>query len=317
NRKRWLPSFSIVAEVRGNEREESAAAPELRRILPRMIADRLSRPPVIRRMLDYFVHIPRGETVERRTEHIFPDRGRMIIKDFELSTRFPFAFFRHRRRLSARETELIVFPPVEPITNELDDQPLESGELTAMKRGSGQDLLALRDYHPNDDLRRVDWKATARSRSLIVREFSAEDDKRVVVILDTRLPVSEKTKRTLRETIEAEKTSVRSLRSERFERAVVLTASLISHFTEDQADVTLIIGQEPAEGGIGSRHLHEDLRRLAVVEPQYTEDLDAGPFDSIQESLNAGKPTHIFLITAAPRDTVPEELRSAAVLLPF
>jgi hypothetical protein len=110
NRKRMLPSFSIIAEVRGNEREESAASEELRRILPRAIADRLSRPPVIRRTLDYFVHIPRGETVERRTEHIFPDRGRMIIKDFELSTRFPFAFFRHRRRLSARETELIVFP---------------------------------------------------------------------------------------------------------------------------------------------------------------------------------------------------------------
>jgi uncharacterized protein (DUF58 family) len=199
----------------------------------------------------------------------------------------------------------------------LDDQPLESGELTSMKRGSGQDLLALRDYHPNDDMRRVDWKATARSRNLIVREFSAEDDKRVVVFLDTRLPESERTKRTLRETIEAEKKGIRSLRSERFERAVVLTASLITHFTEEQADVTLVIDRAPAEGGIGSRHLHEDLRRLAVVEPEYTDAADPSHFEPFQQSLNTGKTTHIFLISAAPSDSIPEELRSAAVLLPY
>src|SRR5690606_28652179 len=200
----------------------------------------------------------------------------------------PVAFFPRPRRLSALETELIVSPPIELITNELDDQPLETGDLMSMKRGSGQDLLALRDYHPNDDLRRVDWKATARSRSLIVREFSAEDDKRVVIILDTRLPTSERAKRTLRETIEAEKSDVRSLRAERLVRALSLTASLITHVTEGQADVTLIIAQAPAEGGIGSRHLHEALRRLAVVEPQYPDEPDASPFDSIQESLNAG-----------------------------
>ena len=29
---------------------------------------------------------------------------------FELSTKFPFGFFRHRRRLSAQEAEIIIFP---------------------------------------------------------------------------------------------------------------------------------------------------------------------------------------------------------------
>ncbi|MBK8151555.1 MAG: DUF58 domain-containing protein [Acidobacteria bacterium] len=36
--------------------------------------------------------------------------------------------------------------------------------------------------------RRVDWKATARTRRIIVREFSAEDDKRVTVVFDMRMP---------------------------------------------------------------------------------------------------------------------------------
>ncbi len=316
NRKRFFPSFSVIAEVRGNEMEESAAAPELRKLLPRAIAERLSRPPVIRRTLDYFVHIPRGETVERRTEHIFPERGRLIIKDFELSTRFPFAFFRHRRRLSARETELIVFPPIEPITNELDDQPLETGDLMSMKRGSGQDLLALRDYHPNDDMRRVDWKATARSRSLVVREFAAEDDKRVIIFFDTRLPADEKPKRSLRETIEAEQAG-KAEKLERFERAVTLAASLVSHFTDEQAEVTLILDDTPAEGGIGPKHLYEDLRRLAVVEPSFEEAFDGEPFERLATAINESTGTHLFLLTAAPADTLPEELRSAAVVLPY
>ena len=144
NRKRLLPSYSVVAEVRGKTREESVAADEIRAILPRMVADKFSKPPVIRRTLDYFVHVPRNRTIETRTEHVFNERGRFVIKDFELSTRFPFGFFRHRRRLPAKETELIVFPKFEPIRHTLGDSPLDAGRLESTRRGLGQDLYALR-----------------------------------------------------------------------------------------------------------------------------------------------------------------------------
>lgn len=66
NRKRVFPSYSVVAEVRGKEREESIAAAELPRLLPGWIADRLSRPPLVRRTLDYFVYIPRNQAAETR-----------------------------------------------------------------------------------------------------------------------------------------------------------------------------------------------------------------------------------------------------------
>src|SRR5262249_31675353 len=35
--------------------------------------------------------------------------------------------------------------------------------------GAGNDFERLRDYAPNDELRRVDWKATARRRALMTR----------------------------------------------------------------------------------------------------------------------------------------------------
>lgn len=316
NRKRLFPSFSIVAEVRGTERERSVVADELYRILPGFIAKRLSRAPIVHRTLDYFVHVPRNETAESRTEHVFPERGRFLIKDFELSTKFPFAFFRHRRRLSAKATELIVFPKLEPVDHELETLPLNAGNLVAFKRGSGQDLLALRDYHPNDDMRRVDWKATARSRQLIVREFSAEDDKRVIIVLDERLPADAAEAKTLREKLEAEQSGNAALRSERFERAVSMAASLMSHFTEEQAEITLSIGTKAGEPGIGTRHLHDSLRRLAVTEPVFTDvSLANGFFTALAEKLEQNEEAHVFLLTAAEEDEIPAEIAARSKII--
>ena len=298
NRKRVLPSYSVVAEVRGKTREESVAADEIRAILPRFVADKWSRPPVIRRMLDYFVHVPRNRTIESRTDHVFPERGRFVIKDFELSTKFPFGFFRHRRRLPAKETELVVFPKFDPIRHALDELPLEVGRLEATRRGLGQDLYAMREYRPNDDLRRVDWKATARSTQLTVREFSAEDDKRVNVILDTRVSVDLRADLKLRDVIEAEQKGSNILRPERFENAVSYASALLSYFTKEQAEIRLVIDGEAGEFGVGSRHLHDSLKRLAVVEPNFVEDLN-GSFDGVvSEIVNSDENSHNFLISA-------------------
>jgi uncharacterized protein (DUF58 family) len=268
NRKRLFGSYSVVSEVRGIERERSALADEIERILPGFIARRISRPPLVRRTLDYFAYIPRNSSVEHRSMHVFEKRGRFLIKDFELSTRFPFGFVRHRRRLPAREAELYVFPRIEQFDHSWEGLETEAGNVAANRRGLGQDLLALRDYQPNDDLRRIDWKATARSRHLTVREFSAEDDKRITVYFDPRLPAGDAPRPSLRERLEAEQSGAGSPRSARFEAGVSLTASILAAFTEEQAEIRLVIGPEDGEFGVGSSHLYECLRRLATVEPE-------------------------------------------------
>lgn len=297
NRKRVLPSYSVVAEVRGQTREESAAASELRRLLPAFIANRLSRPPVIRRTLDHFVHVPRNSTIETRTTHIFNERGRFVIKNFELSTRFPFGFFRHRRRLPARETELIVFPKFEPVSQAFDALPLDAGRLEAARRGLGQDLYALRDYQPNDDLRRVDWKATARSTQLTVREFSAEDERRVNIIFDTHVPAEMRGEMKLRSIIEAEQKGENLQRPERFENGVSFAAALLSYFSREQAEVRLVIDGEAGEFGIGSRHLHDSMKRLAVVEADFNENAeDVSKLHT--EILDSDEKNHNILVSA-------------------
>lgn len=302
NRKRLFPSFSVVAEVRGREREKSIVLEDLKKIVPGWIAERVARAPIVRRTLSYFVHIPRRATAENKGSHVFPARGRFIIKDFELSTRFPFGFFRHRRRLAAKETELIVFPKVEPLRADIASMPLETGKQVASKRGSGQDLLAMREYLPNDDLRRIDWKATARSRNLMVREFAAEDERKMTIYFDTRVPAGEDKPMTLREKIEAENTGHGFFKSPRFEDAVSQTAALTAYFCNSDAEVRLITPFESGEFGSGSRHMVETLRRLAVIEPDIQEPENPTFLENIDEIFEGSVENQNILVTATDWD---------------
>ena len=257
NRKRFFASHSVIAEVRGRDRDRSELADELSQILPARIARRISRPPIIRRVLGYFLRIGRRSSEERRGIHVFASRGRWVIKDFEISTKFPFGFFRHRRRLPARETELVVLPKPATGLDPVAIMPLDRGEFTANVSGSGQDLLSMRDYRANDDLRRIDWKATARARKLIVREFAAEDDLKVTLIFDTRVRTDDRPQLSLRERIRAEAAGVAASRSPRFESAVSIAAGLVARYCDEQTDVRLIIDGTAGSFGTGTSHLIE------------------------------------------------------------
>jgi len=318
NRKRIFPTFSVIAQVRGNERETSILFDEIKEILPVKWAEKFAKPPIVRRTLDYFVFVPRRDSIENKTEHIFEHRGRFIIKDFELSTKFPFGFFRHRRRLSAQEAEIAVFPKLISIDEETIDLPLEAGELVANKKGLGQDLLSLRDYQPMDDLRRVDWRATARAQRLIVREFSAEDDKRVTIIFDTRLEAENNEKKlTLREKIEAEQKGKKlSPVSERFEKGVSQTASLLAHFAEEQAEIRLIVDKNIGEFSIGRQHLYGCLKRLALVEPKFDETAEFS-IETLEEIFTERENSYTFFVTAQREENLSSELIQRAKIVNF
>jgi Protein of unknown function DUF58 len=302
NRKLIFPTVSVVAEVRGQEKEKSFLIDEVKKILPESWAKRLMRPPIIKHILDYFIYVPRRKTVENRTEHTFTKRGRFFIKDFELSTKFPFGFFRHRRRLSAQEVELIIFPKIENIDTEINDLPLETGNLLTNKRGSGQDLLSLREYQPTDDFRRINWKATARTQHLTISEFTAEDEKRVTIFFDTNLMFDkDERKKTLRQRIEEEQRQAEpSATTKRFEQGIIKTASLLSHFTDENTEIRLIINDEKGIFGTGKTHLYENLRKLTNIEPKFNETKPNNETDkNLAEVFNQSENSHIFSVVAA------------------
>lgn len=318
NRKKVFPSFSVVVDVRGRERERSVASDEFFELLPATLARRLSKPPTIRRTLDHLVYAPRTETIETKTEHTFTNRGRFLIKDFELSTTFPFGFFRHRRRLPARETELIVFPAPKPFDDMSEEMPLDAGKLAANRRGLGQDLLALRDYQPNDDLRRIDWKATARARNLTVREFAAEDELRITLILDTALPDDEKGKQSLRDKISAEQNGKPVVISPRFEKGVDLAASILNHFAEQRAEIRLVIGEEDSDFGATRAHFYEILKQLATVEPKApSREKSLEPDNGLARISNEPDDSRRFYLTANGTSGLSSEMLQRLKIIGF
>src|SRR6185503_6156413 len=102
NAKRLLPSFSVFVEARGPSKGHSPQAAS-------------KRERFLKRTLGYFTYVPHRAAAEQTIEHLFPKRGHVLVTGFELSTRFPFGFFRHRRRLTARDVDIVVYPKPQPI----------------------------------------------------------------------------------------------------------------------------------------------------------------------------------------------------------
>lgn len=59
------------------------------------------------------------------------------------------------------------------------------GRAAIQVRGAGTEFDSLRDYVRGDDVRSIDWRATARRQNVVVRTWRPERDRRVVIVLDT------------------------------------------------------------------------------------------------------------------------------------
>ncbi|WP_109508413.1 DUF58 domain-containing protein [Nocardioides speluncae] len=59
------------------------------------------------------------------------------------------------------------------------------GRAAVRVRGAGTEFDSLREYVRGDDVRSIDWRASARNRNVVVRTWQPERDRRVVLVLDT------------------------------------------------------------------------------------------------------------------------------------
>jgi uncharacterized protein (DUF58 family) len=59
------------------------------------------------------------------------------------------------------------------------------GRSAVRVRGQGTEFDSLREYVRGDDVRSIDWRASARNRGVVVRTWQPERDRRVVLVLDT------------------------------------------------------------------------------------------------------------------------------------
>lgn len=160
NLKRWMPSFSI--HLAG--RHEQAASSPL-----------------------YIPLLPGGARVELPVEIQFERRGLHRAGSFVFSTSFPFGFL-ERSASVVLATQVLVYPPVEPQPGFEELLAEVRGELETQSRGRGQDFYRIRPYEPFESARHVDWKATAHTGELQVREFAREQERLLEICLDLDVP---------------------------------------------------------------------------------------------------------------------------------
>jgi uncharacterized protein (DUF58 family) len=114
-------------------------------------------------------------------------RGVYHVGPLEAEWTDPFGLARGRQPLLER-TEIIVHPSIEvaidrPTARKWEDPPVRPPVSRAWP--AGFDFYGMRDYVAGDDLRRVVWRASARTGRLLVREFEQGITDRIVVMLDT------------------------------------------------------------------------------------------------------------------------------------
>ena len=247
--------------------------------------EQIPPPPGIFLGMTYFPFVPPHREATADVELKFDQRGRYREDGFGLATQFPFAFFTKTRHV-VLEREVLVYPRIEPTDELFQIRPRVRGEWESFVRGRGSDLYRIREYMPEDSARHVDWKATAKSGSLKVREFAREDQRRLCLAFDNP--------------------GAGLIPAEAYEKAVDLAASLAWHFSTQDAEVSFLIPGRPR-----TRDLHEFLAWLAVVAPvapKPGEAKSADPGDPLSELGRGSLDEYNIVITARARGTVPTAL---------
>jgi len=237
-------------------------------------------PPGILQGMAYFAFLPPKSELAADLELNFERRGCYREDSFGLATRFPFAFLTKTRHVSLMR-EVLVYPRVEPTDELFEILPLVRGEWESFMRGRGADLYRIREYMPEDSARHVDWKATAKSGSLKVREFAREDERKVCIAFDNP--------------------QAGSLSEVAYENAVNLAASLAWHFSDQEAEVTFALPGKPR-----TRDLHQFLAWLAVIAPGSTSRQPSR--DPLHEMNLANTDDYNIVVTARSRGSLPTNL---------
>ncbi len=114
-------------------------------------------------------------------------RGLQRFGPIELLVRSPLGLLELRRRHAAGQA-VRVYPNFRAVAGyQLLAAANRGGALGIRqrpRRGEGLEFHQLREYRPGDSLRQIDWKATARLRKTISREYQDERDQQIVFLLD-------------------------------------------------------------------------------------------------------------------------------------
>jgi uncharacterized protein (DUF58 family) len=155
-RDTWVPSAGAPATTHRLRLEPGTSAEVVTALTPTRRGDRPAA-RVSLRSYGPLMHAYRQTTVKRSTAATPPWTLRVLPR------------FDSRRFLDEKVARLRVF----------------DGAVVTRGRGQGTEFDSLREYVRGDDVRSLDWRASARRRDLVVRTWRPERDRHVLCVVDT------------------------------------------------------------------------------------------------------------------------------------
>ncbi len=131
--------------------------------------------------------VPPGERRRLRVDLVPSRRGDLESPHVTIRSLGPLGMA-GRQRTRILPGHLRVLPPFHSkrhLPSKLRKLRELDGRAAVQIRGAGTEFDSLRDYVRGDDVRSIDWRATARRTSVVVRTWRPERDRRVVIVLDT------------------------------------------------------------------------------------------------------------------------------------
>ena len=246
NLKRLLPSFSIwISMAPETRRSRRHGGPGRRKKSNRPgPASGLAVDPI------YCPMITGGHLISTHVQATFPIRGRFQREVFWLRTKFPFSFVERLARLRPAR-EITVYPSVErsQTVDEIVNRLV--AEHASLRRGESHDLYRIRPAVPGDGARLVNWKATARSGQLLVKEFTKDDHLRAEIVFDSTAAEGRQAKHN-------------------FERAVQECAAVVWRLYELRAEIRFESGNVSIFTAGNPSAVFQILRCLSTVEPRHS-----------------------------------------------
>ena len=160
-------------------------------------------------------------------------RGLYSIPQGIAESSFPFNLFKHSVAFGRKEP-LIIHPASRRLRNLF---PRDGGVLPRMSArsvpspGDSMDFYGCRPYRPGDSPRKIHWRATARCRIPIIKEYQQEHVSHAALVLDSYIPPARSAAETLRVMFSLSVSLLRAKTNSRFEAAVSLAASVADTLT--------------------------------------------------------------------------------------
>jgi len=214
-------------------------------------------------------YLPRRGNSRGWLELMLHRRGRHRLDWVHVGSIFPLGFF-HKGLRYRVDAEVLVYPELFGAASVAPERTSVRGEGFAQRVGWGHDLHSLRTFRSGDDPRRIHWKQTARTGSMILTEREAEEGRRLSIVFDNAV---------------GELASPAT--AARFERLVSEAATAAVDYLARGFEVELITRDERLPFASGPLQRRSILQALALVEPreQERESLRGGRGDALELRL--------------------------------